>query len=225
MNQNVIHYPVPAKETRVEITVVNSRFIATAAPAFTVDEARAFIARVKAEYADASHNVTAYLVGHGSSVIAHAHDDGEPSGTAGRPALAVLQGSGLGDVAVVVTRYFGGTKLGTGGLVRAYGDAVREVLAALPRAVRVPSHTVSFEVPYPLFERARLLVEAHHGEILGEDFGAQVGLMARFAVARYDAFAGALRELSRGTVETEIVETNEATIVPLGALGIEVENA
>jgi putative IMPACT (imprinted ancient) family translation regulator len=121
----------------------------------------------------------------------------------------------------VVTRYFGGTKLGTGGLVRAYGDAVREVMTALPRAVRVPTHTVSFGVPYSLFERARMLVEVHHGEILEQDFGAQVGLVARFAVVRYEAFVGALRELSHGTVEAEIVETDEVTIVPLGALGIE----
>jgi putative IMPACT (imprinted ancient) family translation regulator len=165
--------------------------------------------------------VSAYLVGHGSSVTAHAHDDGEPSGTAGRPALAVLRGSGLGDVAVVVTRYFGGTKLGTGGLVRAYGDAVREVLDVLPRAVRARTHTVLFSVPYPLFERARLLVQTHHGEVLEEDFGVQVGLMARFASARYEAFAAALRELTHGAVEAEVVETDEAAIVPLGALGLE----
>jgi uncharacterized YigZ family protein len=215
------HYAVPARETRVEIVVVNSRFIATLAPVFTVEEARAFVARIKAEYADASHNVRAYLIGHGSSVIAHANDDGEPSGTAGRPALAVLRGSGLGDVAVVVTRYFGGTKLGTGGLVRAYGDAVREVVAVTPRAVRVPTHTALFEVPYALYERACLLVQAHYGEIVEEDFGVQVRLMARLAVARYQAFVDALRELSHGAIEAEIVHTDEATIVPLGTMGIE----
>jgi uncharacterized YigZ family protein len=215
------HYAVPAQETQVEIRVVNSRFIATAAPATTVDDARAFVARVKRTFADASHNVSAYLVGHGRTVIAHAHDDGEPSGTAGRPALAVLRGSGLGDVAVVVTRYFGGTKLGTGGLVRAYGDAVREVLAVLPRAVRVPTHTVLVEMPYPLFERARLLIEAHHGKILDQDFATQVTVMAQFAVARFSTFRAALREMSHGTLDAEIVDTDEGTIVPLGALGVE----
>ena len=111
-------YPVPAHETRCEMVVVNSRFIATLAPVFSVDEAKAFIDRVKSEFPDASHNVPVYLVGYGDSVIAHCSDAGEPSGTAGRPALAVLSGSGLGDAAVVVTRYFGGAKLGTGGLVR-----------------------------------------------------------------------------------------------------------
>jgi uncharacterized YigZ family protein len=206
---------IPATETRVEMKVLNSRFVATAAPAFTVDDARAFIQRIRAEFADASHNVPAYLVGHGQSVIAHCHDDGEPSGTAGRPMLAVLQGSGLGDVAVVVTRYFGGTKLGTGGLVRAYGDAVKEVLAALPRAEKVPTHTVIVEFPYTLVERIRLLIQAHGGEVLDEIFAAEVLLTARFTVDRYDAFQNALREMSHGQLEALIVETNEATIMPL----------
>ncbi len=102
-------YLIPAKQTRIEIIVVNSRFIATAAPVFSVEQAKAFIAKMRREFADASHNVPVFLVGHGRSVTAHCSDDGEPSGTAGRPALAVLQGSGLGDIAVVVTRYFGGT--------------------------------------------------------------------------------------------------------------------
>jgi uncharacterized YigZ family protein len=211
-------YPIPARQARVEIHVLNSRFIATAAPVFSVDEARAFIARIKDEFADASHNVPAYLVGHGATVIAHCHDDGEPSGTAGRPALAVLQGSGLGDVAVVVTRYFGGTKLGTGGLVRAYGDAVREVLQVLPHAEKVPTHTVLVATPYSLFERVRLAVEAHHGQILDEDFAADVTVTARFPVERLPPFQSALQELSSGAIEAEIVATDEATIMPLGTL-------
>jgi uncharacterized YigZ family protein len=207
---------IPAQETRVEIKVLNSRFIATIAPVFTVDEAKAFIARVKSEFSDASHNVPAYLIGHGNSVIAHCHDDGEPAGTAGRPALAVLGGSGLGDVAVVVTRYFGGTKLGTGGLVRAYGDAVRDVLAILPRAVKVPTHTVVIAVPYPYFERIRQLVTVHHGQILGEDFAAEVTVTAQFAIEHLPPFQDALQEASNGRLRAEIVETNEATVMPIG---------
>jgi uncharacterized YigZ family protein len=183
-----------------------------------VDEARAFVARIKGEFADASHNVPAYLIGHGSTVIAHCHDDGEPSGTAGRPALAVLQGSGLGDVAIVVTRYFGGTKLGTGGLVRAYGDAVREVLQVLPRAEKVPTHTVLVATPYSFFERIRLAVEAHHGQILDEAFAADVTVTARFPVERLPPFQAALQELSSGAIEAEIVATDEATIMPIDTL-------
>ncbi|MFN2162510.1 MAG: YigZ family protein, partial [Candidatus Promineifilaceae bacterium] len=201
-------YPIPAQETRVEIRVSNSRFIATVAPVFSVEEARAFISKVKEEFSDASHNVPAFLVGYGPSVTAHCSDDGEPSGTAGRPALAVLQGSGLGDIAVVITRYFGGTKLGTGGLVRAYGDAVKEVLETLPLAEKVPTHTVLMAVPYNLFEQVKLLIEVHNGRVLDEEFAADVTITAQFTVEQFDPFQDALRELSHGRLEAEIVETN-----------------
>jgi uncharacterized YigZ family protein len=210
-------YPIPARETRTEIQVLNSRFIATAAPVFTVEEARAFVTRIKNEFADATHNVPAYLVGHGASVIAHCHDDGEPSGTAGRPALAVLQGSGLGDVAVVVTRYFGGTKLGTGGLVRAYGDAVRAVLEVLPRAEKVPTHRVLIVLPYPFFERVRLAIQAHHGQTLDEVFAVDVTLTARFPIEHFAAFQAALQEMSNGALQAEIIDTDESTIMPIQA--------
>ncbi|MEJ2734135.1 MAG: YigZ family protein [Anaerolineae bacterium] len=210
-------YSIPAKEVRTEIWVLNSRFIATAAPVFSVDGAKAFVARIRAQFSDASHNVPAYLVGHGASVVAHCHDDGEPSGTAGRPALAVLRGSGLGDVAVVVTRYFGGTKLGTGGLVRAYGDAVRAVLEVLPRAEKVATHTVVVSTPYSLFELVRLATEAHHGQILEEDFAADVTVTARLAVEQFPGFQANLQEISNGTLEATIVETDESTIMPIRA--------
>ncbi len=208
---------IPAREARSEIKVINSRFIATAAPVFTVDEAKAMIARVKSEFSDATHNVPAYVIGHGNSIIAHCHDDGEPSGTAGRPALAVLRGSGLGDVAVVVTRYFGGTKLGTGGLVRAYGDAVRSVLAGLPRALKIATHTVVVRVPYSYFERAQRLVAAHAGQVIGQAFAVEVTLTLRFAVERLPAFQGALLEMSNGALQVDIIETNPATILPITA--------
>lgn len=210
-------YPIPAEERRIETRVKNSRFIATAAPVFSVQQAKAFVARIKREFADASHNVPVYQIGHGRSVIAHSNDDGEPSGTAGRPALAVLQGSGLGDVAVVVTRYFGGTKLGTGGLVRAYSDAVRQVLATLPRAEKVPTHTVMIVLPYHLYERVKLLAESRRGRILDETFAADITLVVQFAVELFPGFQEALRELTHGTLEAEIVETNEETIMPIGS--------
>ncbi|MEA3339169.1 MAG: YigZ family protein [Chloroflexota bacterium] len=206
---------IPARQTRSEIRVVNSRFIATAAPAFSVDEAKSFIARIRREFADATHNVPAYIIGHGASVVAHCSDDGEPSGTAGPPALAVLRGSGLGDAAVVVTRYFGGTKLGTGGLVRAYGDAVREVLAALPHAVKVPTHTVVVVMPYNIFERVRRLVAAHRGQVLDEEFAAEVTVTARLPQEHLAGFQDGLQELSRGKIKATVIETNEATIVPI----------
>jgi uncharacterized YigZ family protein len=208
-------YLIPASEARAEIEVLNSRFIASAAPVFSVEEARAFIARIKAEFSDASHNVPAFLIGGGASVIAHCNDDGEPSGTAGRPALAVLQGSGLGDAAVVITRYFGGTKLGTGGLVRAYGDATRAVLEILPRAERVTVSLVMLALPYPLFERVRLLARQQGGEILEEDFGADVTLTLRFRPENLAGFQEAINELSRGELQADLIETTEM-IVPVG---------
>ena len=172
-------YPVPLHEIRRELSVSDSRFITSLAPVFTVDEAKAFVARIKAEFPDASHNVPVYLIGHGDLEIAHCSDAGEPSGTAGRPALAVLRGSGLGDVAVVITRYFGGTKLGTGGLVRAYSEALRLVVEAVPRAEKVLTHTIMLAFPYTYLERIRILVAAQEGEILDEAFAVDVTLTAR----------------------------------------------
>lgn len=218
MNRSLI----PAKETRVELVVVNSRFIATAAPAFSVEEARTFINKIRGEFADASHNVPVFVIGHGSSVISHCTDDGEPSGTAGRPALAVLQGSGIGDIVVVVTRYFGGTKLGTGGLVRAYGDSVREVLRVLPLAEKVATQVLMMAIPYNLYERARLLVGDCHGELVDVDFAADVTLTTRFRLEHVTSFQARLQDLSAGKVAAEIIETDPETIVPLGMLGGEI---
>jgi uncharacterized YigZ family protein len=207
-------YPIPECETRAEIMVINSRFIASLAPAFSVEQARAFIARIRAEFADASHNVPAFLIGYGASVTAHCSDDGEPAGTAGRPVLAVLQGSGLGDVVVVVTRYFGGTKLGTGGLVHAYGAAVKEVLSVLPRAEKISTYTIMLACEYSFYERIRLLIFAFHGQILDEDFAVDVTLTARFATWHLEPFQSELRELTRGALQAEIIEMNPDTIMP-----------
>ena len=205
-------YPVPAKGIRREINISSSRFIATLAPAFSVEDAKVFIARMRDEFSDATHNVPAYLVGGGNSVTAHASDDGEPSGTAGRPALAVLHGSGLGDVVVVVTRYFGGTKLGTGGLVRAYTQATQAVVSVVPRAQKVLAHTALLVAPYPLLERIRLLVEAEEGKILDENFAADVTMTLRFPVGAFSLFEDRLRELSAGRLDAEIVETSEVFV-------------
>jgi uncharacterized YigZ family protein len=202
-------YPVPAHEIRRELTVSNSRFISTLIPVFSVDEAKAFIHRIKAEFPDASHNVPVYLIGHGDSETAHCSDAGEPSGTAGRPALAVLRGSGLGDVAVVVTRYFGGTKLGTGGLVRAYSDAVRIVVEAVPRAEKVQTHTIMLVIPYTYLERVRLLVASQSGMVLDEEFTADITLTARLRVENLPAFQASLSDLTKGKVQAEVIETKE----------------
>lgn len=210
--RNMPHYPVPLKEIRREMIVVNSRFIVTLAPAISLEQAKAFIARIRDEFSDASHNVPAYLVGGGDSLIEHCSDDGEPSGTAGRPALAVLKGSGLGDVAVVVTRYFGGTKLGTGGLVRAYSEAVRLVVQATPRALRTPTITVLVELPYRWVERLRRLAAAHGGRILEEEFAGEVTATLRFPLERFPEFEQALNQASNATLQALVVSQEEELV-------------
>lgn len=206
---------LPSGERHSEIVVVNSRFIASIAPVFSVEAAREFITKIRAAHPEANHHVPAFIIGHGASITEHCSDDGEPQGTAGRPALAVLKGSGLGDVVVVVTRYFGGTKLGTGGLVRAYTDAVKTVLDGLPLAEKVAVHTVMLVLPYAFFERVRQLVAAHGGRILDEDFAGDITLTLEFTTEHFPDFQAALRELSSGTLQAEIVDTDPAAIFPL----------
>ena len=206
------NYIIPLYEVRREQVVVNSRFIATLAPVFTSEEARAFIARIKKEFADASHNVPAYIIGGGNTVTEYFSDDGEPSGTAGRPALTVLRGSGLGDAAVVVTRYFGGTLLGTGGLVKAYTESTQLVVNAVGRGRRVPVHIVMAAIPYNLLERVRLLVSRNHGEVIGEDFAADITMTLQFPVESFDFFQNELRDLSSGKLQAEIIESTEKNV-------------
>ncbi|PWH12486.1 MAG: YigZ family protein [Anaerolineae bacterium] len=205
-------YLLPLERTRRELTVVNSRFIATLAPVSSVDEARAFIKEICAEFSDATHNVPAYIIGGGNNVIEYCSDDGEPTGTAGRPALTVLRGSGLGDLAVVVTRYFGGTLLGTGGLVKAYTEATQQVVNAVPRARRMPVYLALLAIPYHLLERVRLLTARHGGAVLGEEFAADVTLTLRLPVQALDGFQAELRELSAGRLQAEVIERTEMLV-------------
>lgn len=205
-------YFVPLHEIRREHVVVNSRFIATLGPVANAEEARAFLARIRREFADASHNVPAYILGGGNTVTEYFSDDGEPSGTAGRPALTVLRGSGLGDVAVVVTRYFGGTLLGTGGLVRAYTESTQMVVQAVGRGQRIPVHVAMAAIPYNLLERVRLMVKRNHGEVLGEDFAADITMTLQFPVKSFETFQQELRELSSGKLTAEIIESTEKIV-------------
>ena len=205
-------YFLPLEEMRRELTILNSRFIATIAPALNVDEARTFIKRIKNEFADASHNVPVYIIGGGNTVTEYFSDDGEPSGTSGKPALAVLRGSGLGDAALVITRYFGGTLLGTGGLVKAYTESAQLVVNAVGRGQRVPVYVVMLVIPYNLLERLRLLTTHHHGKILGEDFAGDITLTMQLPVSEFDAFQLGLRELSAGKLQAEVMETKEMIV-------------
>ncbi len=122
-------YKTIQSEARAETKVEGSRFIATASPVTTKTEADQFIERIRKEFFDATHNCFAYRIGMGSDLFRF-NDDGEPSGSAGKPILAAIDKPGLTDIVTVVTRYFGGTKLGVGGLARAYGNAAALALAS-----------------------------------------------------------------------------------------------
>jgi len=193
-------YPIPAGEAEIELLVKNSRFIGRAGYTPGVDEAKAFIARIKNEHPTCSHAVYAFAVGYGAAVTHGMSDAGEPSGTAGRPALAVVKGSGLGDVTVVIVRYFGGTKLGTGGLVKAYTEAAQLVLAELPVTEKVERKTVAITIPYNFYEQCKRLVETHHGRIDEEDFATEVTMFITFVVDDLPGFAAGVAEMTSGQV-------------------------
>lgn len=180
-----LRYPIPAARTRAELVIERSRFICTIAHAATPEAAHAFVREIAAEFADATHNCWAFVAGPpGSSARIGMSDDGEPHGTAGRPMLTVLMHAGVGEVAAVVTRYYGGTKLGTGGLARAYSGAVQAALAELPRRERVETTTVTVSVDYAHFAAVRHALPAIEAEVLGEAFGADVTLTLRVPAAR-----------------------------------------
>ena len=206
------NYLIPAVEFRREYTQLNSKFIGIIAPVFGSDEARAFTKKIRLEFPDASHHVTAYIIGGGSSVTEYCSDDGEPQGTAGRPALTVLRGSGLGDCVVVITRYFGGTLLGTGGLVKAYTETAQLVVRDVPRSKIMQVQTALLGIQYNLLERVRLMVSRYKGVVLGEDFGADILMTLRFPADSYPAFQTELQELSSGTLQAESLEISEMLV-------------
>ena len=193
-------YPIPKGEARIELPVKNSRFVGRAAYTPSVGAAKAFIEQVKAEEPHCSHAVYAFAVGHGAAVTHGMSDAGEPSGTAGRPALAVVKGSGLGDVTVVIVRYFGGTKLGTGGLVKAYTEATQLVLAELPITAKVERQSVQVTIPYPYYDPVKRLVEAHQGQVEAEEFATEITLRLTFTADDMPAFQAALAETTSGQV-------------------------
>jgi uncharacterized YigZ family protein len=200
-------YPIPAGEARIELQVKNSRFIGRAGYTPSVTAAKAFIEKVKGEEPGCSHAVYAFAIGHGASVTHGMSDAGEPSGTAGRPALAVVKGSGLGDVTVVIVRYFGGTKLGTGGLVKAYTETAQVVLAELPVTEKVERRSVQVILPYAYYEPVKRLIEMHQGQVETEEFATEVTVHLTFVADDLPAFQAALAETSSGQVTVESLPT------------------
>ncbi|MFW6289099.1 MAG: IMPACT family protein [Spirochaetota bacterium] len=193
----------PTGTARAEIVVKRSRFIAAATAVTSVDAVEAELRRVRDEHPDANHVVYAYLIGDERSEQAGLSDAGEPKGTAGRPVMEILRGSGVRDVLLTVVRYFGGTKLGTGGLVHAYGDAARAVLERLPTRQRIDRLTARCSVPYDLLERTRQFIDAAGGTIADEQYGTSVAVVWEMPSAHLAALREQIQDLSRGVVEIE----------------------
>ena len=180
-----------------EIVEKKSRFISTIRKCETEEEAVAFIEEMKKKYWDARHNCSAFIIG-SRGELTRCSDDGEPSGTAGRPMLEVLTGSGIRNIAVVVTRYFGGTLLGTGGLVRAYTQAAKDALDAAGLSVVRRWVELSVDCPYGFLERVRLECAALGGVVEGEEYAVQVTLRALLPEGQAEAFSMRMTELSAG---------------------------
>lgn len=199
-------YLIPAESARSEIIIKKSRFVTTVSLAQTVDQARDAITASRAEFPKANHHVYAFRVGFGQTVTEGMSDDGEPSGAAGRPTLAVLRGSGIGDIVLVTVRFFGGIKLGTGGLVRAYTESAQEALAHLQSEFKIDRLVVGIEMPYSFYKTAKLLIGAHDGVIEDETFDAQVMVIARFAAPDLSRFGAELSDRSAGQVNPVVLD-------------------
>jgi len=198
-----------AEPASASFTVQGSEFIGHVAPVSTQADAEAFVDEVEAEYADATHNVPAYRVrvesagpSGGFMLREYSSDDGEPSGSAGKPILNVLQGQDLQNVAVVVTRYYGGTNLGVGGLVRAYSSAAKDAIEAAGVVERRPRERLTVTAAYDDSGTVRGILESADCE-----FDADYGEAATFAVdvpkTGADALRDRLRSATSGRVDIE----------------------
>ena len=202
MTSTSLRYPIPAQRFRSEIEVERSRFITTVQEVTSPEEAQVFIAELKAEFPDANHNCWAYLVGPpNSSDRIGLSDDGEPHGVAGRPMLTCLQHSGLGDTALVVTRFFGGIKLGKGGMVKAYTAAVQTALDKLPRTERIDWCELSVTFDYGLVTPLERRLSEFEAEVLATDYAAQVCFCLRLPREQTEAFHEMFTDLSAGQGE------------------------
>lgn len=185
-----------------EIEEKKSRFIATVRPVHSEEEAQAFLEEMRKKYWDARHNCHAFVIGERNE-LARSSDDGEPSGTAGRPMLDVLLKEEIHDVAVVVTRYFGGTLLGTGGLVRAYTAAVQAGLAASEILENCDGALLEIRADYTDVGKLQYLLASRQIPTLSSDFGAGVTMRVVVPLEEEDAFRTALADASGGRARVE----------------------
>ena len=197
-------YAVPVGTCRVEDEIKRSRFITSLAYTTSEDEARAFIQQMRDEFADASHNCWAYLIGPpGNTGKVGMSDDGEPHGTAGRPMLTVLSHCELGDITAVVTRYYGGTNLGKGGLVRAYSGGVQHALDVVERGEHIVFATLLLIIDYATIELFKRLLPDFEAEIISEEFGADVTFEIKMPEENATPFTQAINELTNGRAQIE----------------------
>lgn len=160
-------YPIPTQQSHAEIIIKKSRFISYAKSIKTREEGVIWLDDIRQQYPDARHHCWAYLIGNPSCATnAGMGDDGEPSGTAGKPILNVLQHKGVGDIMIIVVRYFGGIKLGAGGLTRAYGQAAQAVMEVLPTKTEVPRTEFSIQCSFTLEQQIRYLCSQAEAEII-----------------------------------------------------------
>ena len=179
-----------------EFTEKKSRFIGHIAPAKSEGEAVSFVSKIRAGHRRANHNCYAYILREGNAM--RYSDDGEPQGTAGMPILEVLRREGIVDVAVVVTRYFGGILLGAGGLVRAYAHGAKLALDCVGIAHMCRCTEFAIEMPYSRYEQVLKLLEDYPVRILDTSFAGDITLYIRMRTDSFAAFEAALTELSAG---------------------------
>lgn len=197
-------YRIPAASIRVEDRIEHSRFITTIDVAPTVEGAKAALARIRDEFPDATHHCFAFVIGPpGNTSNTAAGDDGEPSGTAGRPMLKVLLNSGVGDVVAVVTRYYGGVKLGKGGLVRAYSGGVQHALRELTTREHVDEVDVQVVVPYAALEATQRVLNGEGARVIAQAFAVNVALLVRMPADRLDEISRALADATGGAARLE----------------------
>ena len=183
-------------------TIDRSRFICTVERVSSSADAQRFLREMNDEFADATHNCWAYVIGApGSTDRIGMSDAGEPHGTAGRPMLTVLQHSGVGDIAAVVTRYYGGTNLGTRGLVKAYGGTVQLALATMPRIERIDYTSVIVTTGYEGISAVQQLLARFESTSEGEEYGEQVRFRLRVPLSRVSGLRAALLDATGGRAE------------------------
>ncbi|UQY43882.1 IMPACT family protein [Mixta hanseatica] len=195
-------YDIPAEPLSIsEETIKKSRFITLLAHTEGVEAAKAFVQQSKAEHPTARHHCWAYVAGApDDSQQLGFSDDGEPSGTAGKPMLAQLMGSQVGEITAVVVRYYGGIMLGTGGLVKAYGGGVQQALKQLARKQKVPMRRFQLRCDYAQLSDVERLVQRFEGELLKTEFLDVVSLTLALPHAQVDGFSQNLTDISRGAL-------------------------